>query len=73
MIGCKTYGCTITVKAGGHLSSFYLLDRKAEEQNKFIERVDVLNKVKELFLMPTMEMMSIQMVQNSMKLLYHYQ
>ena len=27
----------------------------------FIERVDVLNKVKELFLLPTMEMMSTQM------------
>lgn len=40
----------------------YTLIEQAELRNKLIDRVDVLNKVKELFLIPKLEMMSSQMV-----------
>ena len=41
---------------------FYTLIDQAELRNKLIDRVDVLNKVKELFLIPKLEMMSLSMV-----------
>ena len=41
---------------------FYTLIEQAELRNKLIDRVDVLNKVKELFLIPKLEMITGQMV-----------
>ena len=38
------------------------LMNKSELRNKLIDRIDVLNKVKELFLIPKLEMMNIRMV-----------
>ena len=35
---------------------------KSDLRNQLIDRIDVLNKVKELFLIPKLEMMSLQMV-----------
>ena len=40
----------------------YTLINQAELRNKLIDRVDVLNKVKELFLIPKLKMMSIGQV-----------
>jgi len=41
---------------------FYTLIDQAELRNKLIDRIDVLNKVKELFLIPKFNMMTTKMV-----------
>ncbi len=51
-------------KAGGLTSPAFVLysNEQAELRNKLIDRVDVLNKVKELFLIPKLEMIPTRMV-----------